>query len=110
MASILLDQNMPHGLRHLLTGHDVKTAYHLGWSDLVNGDLIAAAEAEGFDLMLTADRNIRYQQNLAGRRLAIVVVESSAWPLVRRNVDAIVEAVSRTRPGTFHSVSFRRPP
>jgi hypothetical protein len=65
---ILLDQNAPLGLRRLLSGHDVVTAASVGWSTIQSGDLIRAAEAAGFAVLITCDRNIRYQQNLAGRQ------------------------------------------
>jgi hypothetical protein len=68
---ILLDQNAPLGLRRLLSGHNVATAARLGWSTIQNGDLIRAGEEAGFAVLVTCDRNIRHQQNLAGRQLAL---------------------------------------
>jgi hypothetical protein len=73
MSRILLDQNVPRGLRQHLRGHDVETAAHRSWGTLANGELIAAAEAAGFQFLITADQNLRYQQNIAGRVIAIVV-------------------------------------
>ncbi len=70
---ILLDQGTPAPLRDALGGHSVETAYELGWSKLSNGELLAAAEAAAFGLLITTDQNLRYQQNLSGRRLAILV-------------------------------------
>lgn len=67
---ILLDHNTPAPLRYWLVGHNVETAYERGWAELTNGDLLRAAEDAGFDVMITTDRGIRYQQNLAGRKLA----------------------------------------
>jgi hypothetical protein len=74
---ILFDQATPVPLRRHLHGHTVRTAAQQGWATLKNGDLLVAAEAAGFDLLLTTDKNIRYQQNLAGRKIAIVVLAGS---------------------------------
>ena len=76
---ILFDQGTPAPLRQLLRGHNVSTAYEMGWSELANGDLLAAAEAD-FDALVTTDQNLRYQQDLAGRRLAILVLPTTSWP------------------------------
>jgi hypothetical protein len=76
---ILLDQNAPFGLRRLLTCHAVATAAGLGWSTTHNGDLIRAAEAPGFAVLITCDQNIRYQQNLAGRQLALIELAANRW-------------------------------
>ncbi|HSS78724.1 MAG TPA: DUF5615 family PIN-like protein, partial [Thermoanaerobaculia bacterium] len=79
---ILLDQGTPAPLRHELTGHNVTTAYEKGWSALKNGELLKAAEAE-FEALVTTDRNLRYQQNLTGRRLAILVLPTTSWPKIQ---------------------------
>ena len=71
-----------------------------------NGQLIMAAEAENFDLMITADRNLAYQQNLTGRRLALVILPSGQWPVLRIHLAAIVRAVDAARPGTFCELSL----
>jgi predicted nuclease of predicted toxin-antitoxin system len=71
---ILLDHNTPVPLRYWLIGHHVETAYERGWSKLTNGELLRMAEEADFDVMITTDQGIRYQQNLAGRRLALVVI------------------------------------
>lgn len=80
---ILFDQGTPAPLRGFLAGHQVTTAYEEGWSELSNGRLIAAAEQAGFDLLITTDRNLKYQQNLRDRRLAILVLLSTSWPRIR---------------------------
>lgn len=78
---IVFDKNVPVGVRRFLTGHEVRTFVEMQWHpQLENGELLAAAEAAGFDAMLTADQNIRYQQNLTGRRLALIVIGSNIWP------------------------------
>ena len=82
MPRILFDQSVPFPLIRHLTGHQVETAYRRGWDTLRNGDLLDAIEAAGFDVFLTADQNLRHQQNLAGRRIAIVVIGTSLWPTI----------------------------
>ncbi|MGD0102947.1 MAG: hypothetical protein ABSC06_02790 [Rhodopila sp.] len=106
---ILLDQNSPLGLRQILSGHEVHHSFALGWHQLENGDLIAAAEAAGFDIMVTADQNIRYQQNLTTRRLSLVVLGTTNWDTIRGNAAAIVAAVELALPGSYLHIPFGRP-
>jgi predicted nuclease of predicted toxin-antitoxin system len=80
---ILFDQGTPVPLRRSLTEHTVDTAYELGWSDFTNGDLLAIAEQNGYELLITTDQNLRYQQNLARRQIAVVVLLSTSWPRIR---------------------------
>ncbi len=110
MSRILLDENVPANLRRLLIGHDVKPVYLMGWSGLANGKLIAAAEADGFDILVTADSNIRYQQNLVGRRIALVVLSTNIWPTIRSDPESVRRAVDSAQPGSYTAVSFDRPP
>jgi hypothetical protein len=77
MSRILFDQNVPVGVRQFLPGHDVRTAYQMGWADLSNGELLVAMEAAGFDVLISCDRNLAHQQNLAGRRVAILVLDTN---------------------------------
>ena|ERR1039458_981452 len=79
---ILFDNGTPALLRDALKGHIVVEAMERGWDRLVNGELIAVAEAEGFDLLLTTDKNIRYQQNLNDRKIAFVVIGNQQWPIL----------------------------
>jgi len=76
---VLFDQGTPDPLRQSLLGHEVATAYERGWSSLKNGELLDVAEREGYEVFVTTDSNLRYQQNLAGRQLAIVVLLSTSW-------------------------------
>ncbi|MGB8010361.1 MAG: hypothetical protein WCF68_02010 [Terriglobales bacterium] len=76
-------------------------AMERGWDQLVNGELIAAAEAEGFEILLTTDKNMRYQQNLTGRKIAFVVLGNQQWPTLRRYVDRVVAAVNAATPGSY---------
>lgn len=103
---ILFDNGTPAPLRHFLPGHVVVEAAERGWERLVNGELIAAAEAAGFDVLLTTDKNMRYQQNLSGRRIAFVVVGNQQWPVLRRYVDRVAAAVHAATPGSFAEVEI----
>jgi hypothetical protein len=109
MSSVLLDQNVPRGLREVLTGHEIRTAYQMGWDTLKNGDLIAAAEGARFDVLVTADQNIQHQQNLVDRRVALVVLETNHWPIIKANADLVVTAVNEATEGSYRTISFDRP-
>lgn len=102
---ILFDQGTPAPLRHALVGHSVETAFELGWGTLQNGALIAAAEAGGFEVFLTTDKNLKYQQNFTGRRLAVIVLSTTSWPRIRAGIAKVAEAVASAGPGTFVEVS-----
>lgn len=95
---VLFDANTPAPLSRFLTGHDVVRADELGWQGLENGDLLDAAERAGFDLLLTCDQNIRHQQNLAGRKLALLILSSNHWPTLRRVAARIATAVDFVQP------------
>ena len=103
---ILFDNGTPAPLRHALKGHVVVEAIDRGWDRLVNGELIAAAEAAGFELLLTTDKSIRYQQNLKGRRIAFVVLGNQQWPALRRYVERVVTAVNAATPGSYTEVDI----
>lgn len=102
---ILFDQGTPVPLRNHLEGHEVSTAFELGWSTLENGDLLRAAEAR-FDLFLTTDQNLRYQQNLAGRRLRILVLPTTNWPEIKRHVDLVQQSVGEMAPGEYRELEW----
>jgi len=106
---VLLDQNAPRGLRQVLTGHDVRTALQMGWDELENGDLIEAAERDGFDVMVTADQNIKYQQRLSHRRIALIVLETNKWPVVRASLGRVMHAVDSAVSGSYQAIPFDRP-
>lgn len=101
---ILFDQGTPVPLREHLGSHTVATAFELGWSDLGNGELLAAAEAS-FDLVITTDQQIRYQQNLVGRRLAILVLLTTSWPRLQTCIPKIKDAVECIGPGDYQEIS-----
>lgn len=99
MSRILFDHSVPRGLRRLLPGHDVRTAREMGWATLTNGELLDVAEREGFDVLITPDQNIRFQQPLADRRLALVILSTNAWPIVQQHAGRIAQAVTQARAG-----------
>lgn len=107
---VLFDKNVPIGLRQFLFRYEVRTIAEMGWPlQLENGELLRRAEASSFDVLVTADQNIRYQQNLSGRRLALVVLGSNIWPLLQDRSEAIAAAVNAARPGTCEFVEIPVP-
>ena len=101
---ILFDNGTPRGLVRFLAGHSVEEARTRGWEELSNGELIDAAEQAGFNVMVTTDKNIRYQQNLKARKIALVVLEHSQWPMVKLVAENIVAAVNAAGPGSYAEV------
>ena len=87
---VLFDHSVPAPLRHALKDHVVVEAVERGWEALGNGALLDAAEAAGFEVFITADKNIRFQQNLAVRKIAIVVLGNAQWPVLRRYADELL--------------------
>ena len=102
---ILFDQGTPAPLREPLIGDNVSTAYEKGVDRLENGDLLNAAEA-AFDALITTDQNLRYQQNLAGRGLAILVLPTTSWPKIQAHIAKVTAAVDALRPGDFVELQF----
>jgi len=100
-VKILFDQGTPVPLRNFLEGNGVSTAYELGLSHLSNGDLINAAEQGGFEILITTDRNLRYQQNLSKRRISIFVLPTTSWPKLRLIAPDISKAILRTGSGVY---------
>jgi len=103
---ILFDQGVPRGLTASLRGHEVTEARKLKWERISNGELLDLAEGEGFDLLLTTDKNVRYQQNLAERKISIVVLGNSPWWLVRQHLEAIAAAVNAAAPGSYTEIEI----
>ena len=106
---VLFDQGTPVPIREHLAHHTVRTAAQQGWATLDNGELLTAAEFAGFEVFVTTDKNIRYQQNLAGRRIAIVIIGYSRWPGLEPHVDRVVAAVDEATPGSFVEVEIPGP-
>jgi hypothetical protein len=103
---ILFDNGTPAPLRLALKGHVVVEAIERGWDRLANGELIAVAEAAGFEVLLTTDKNMRYQQNLTGRRIAFVVIGNQQWPILRLHAERVVAAVNAATPGSYTEVEI----
>jgi hypothetical protein len=103
---ILFDHGTPAGIAGALSGHDVTEAIDRGWEKISNGELLAAAEAEGFDLLLTTDKNIRYQQNLTERKITIVVLGNSTWRIVRLHLARIASIINKAAPGSYVEVEI----
>jgi Domain of unknown function (DUF5615) len=106
---ILLDENTPRGVRRILTGHDVRTASEMGWASYSNGQLLDEAEKAGFEALVTSDQNMIFQQNLAGRHIAVVVLTSNRWAMIRAQPQTVRRAVANASPGTFSVATFGRP-
>jgi hypothetical protein len=103
---ILFDHGTPSGIVGALSGHDVTEAIERGWDRISNGELLNVAEAAGFDVLLTTDKQIRYQQNLRGRKIAIVVLGNSTWRVVRLHLDRIAMVVTEATPGSYAEVDI----
>jgi hypothetical protein len=102
---ILLDQGTPVPLRAILAGHEVSTAYELGWSTLSNGELPLAAETR-FELFVTTDQNLRHQQNLTGRQRSILVLPTTNWAQIREHADAIQRETISLAPGDYRELTW----
>ena len=103
---ILFDQGTPVPLREFLSSHQVETAFERGWSTLSNGDPLAAADQEGFEVFVTTDKNLRNQQSLGGLRIAIVVLSSTSWPRIQKSATAVKQAIDAALPGIFNEVEI----
>ena len=102
---VLFDNNVPVPLRRHLLGHEVQTARQMGWHELENGDLLTAAEASGFEVMVTGDKNLSYQQNLLGRQLALVVLPTIDWNILKLKPGPIAAAIGRATKGSFEQMA-----
>jgi hypothetical protein len=105
---VLLDENLPHKLRLVFERHEVFTAAYMGWEGVKNGELISRAETEGFQVFLTADRNLEYQQNLEKRRIAMVFLTAQDWEVIKPHLDKIVAAVDEAHEGSYRLVDCGR--
>ena len=103
---ILFDNGTPRSVYRCLVGHEVTRARQIGWHELENGELIQRAEEAGYDLLLSTDKNIRYQQNLTNRKIALVVLTSQQWPDVQLHLDKIAATVLAALPGSYAEVEI----
>ncbi|MBK1834114.1 hypothetical protein [Roseibacillus ishigakijimensis] len=103
MKTVILDENLPQKLRHWLSEFEVVTVYYQGWSGVQNGELIALIDGK-FDVFLTADRNLRYQQNLADRAIAIVEIPFTNRREIPQYIEAIIAAIISAQPGDYLTI------
>jgi hypothetical protein len=103
---VLFDHNIPSGAARALAHHEVTEAIQRGWERISNGQLIANAEAARFDVLLTADKKIRYQQNLTNRRVALVVISNPTWRILRKHLDRVTAAIDTATPGSYAEVEI----
>ena len=103
---VLFDQGTPVPLRRYLEEHNVVTAAEMGWSQLTNGELLAAATEADFEVFVTTDQNLRYQQNLQNRTIAIVVLMSASWPRIEKKADEIAQAINMLGKGDYVEVEI----
>lgn len=104
---VLFDHNLPHKLRTSLDtigDHEIATASYMGWGDLTNGELLRTAEESGIEVLVTGDQSLLYEQNLSGRRLAIVALSTNNWPIVKNYLPQILAAIDSAVPGSFQAV------
>jgi hypothetical protein len=102
-----VDECVPVKLVRLLTGHTFTTALQKGWGSFKNGRLLALAEAE-FDLFLTCDRNLQYQQNLKDRKIGILLLSTNHWPTLKHRASLVQNSLDRIKPGEFAPVEIPR--
>lgn len=104
---ILLDESVPQKLRLLIDGtHTVVTAWFQGWSGLKNGALLDAAEEAGFELFITADQGLRYQQNLTGRKIALLVLSTNNWSRIQAHAGEVMAAINTAARGRYAEIEI----
>jgi hypothetical protein len=109
---VLLDENVAHDLRPFFRHHNTFTVAYMGYAGLKNGILLDVAEEAGFDVLITGDKTLHYEQNLTGRKIALVSLSAVSWPVIEPHVQKIVDAVDNAKPASFTRVdvgTFRRP-
>jgi hypothetical protein len=98
---VLFDQGTPVPLREQLSGHQVDTVYEQGWSQVRNGELLTLAEQSGYEVFLTTDQRLKYQQSLSGRQIAIIVLRTTSWPRIQHKVGEIQRAIDSVSLGEY---------
>lgn len=104
---ILFDHNLPHKLRTelaALSKHEIITASYLGWRELKNGELLRAAEANGFAVFVTGDQSLVHEQNLVGWRIAVIALSANNWPIIKNRIPQVLAAINTAAPGSFQTV------
>ena len=105
--NILFDQGVPVPLRAFLSAHEVTTAHEAGWSTVNNGELLKAAERNRYAVLVTTDQNLKYQQNLRERKIAVMVLCSTSWPRIREQTDRIVDAIETIKPNAYIEIEIQ---
>ena len=105
-SRVLFDQGVPAPLRKHLINSTVDTVYERGWSTLENGDLINKAEVGLYDIFVTTDKNLKYQQNISTRAIAIVVLPTPSWPVLKNQVDRVVNGISSVSKNSYLEISL----
>ena len=103
---VFFDECVPRPLRQLLPSHEIKTAQEMDWGRLKNGELIQRAEESGFEVFVTSDQNLSYQQNLSGRRIALLVLPTNYWPTLRNQAAKIQATLTAIQPSQYLELSF----
>jgi len=103
---VIFDQCTPVPLRSSLPRHVIETTYERGWESLTNGELLNAAEAAGFELLVTTDQGLRYQQNLAKRTIRVLVLKTANWPKIKKHAEMVARAIDGLAPGEYREISF----
>ncbi|MGH9770716.1 MAG: DUF5615 family PIN-like protein [Candidatus Acidiferrales bacterium] len=105
--NVLFDANVPRQLRRLLRNHTISTAQEQKWGNIDNGKLLRAAEAADFEVLVTCDKNIVYQQNLKRRKIALVVLSTNDWSILRKAGPLVGAALDAARPRSFQMVDLQ---
>lgn len=101
---VLLDENLPHRLRFRLGNHEAFTVSYMGWAGLKNGELLTAAEEAGFEVFVTGDQTLSYEQNLTGRRIAVLVLSTIDRDILKSNAPLVAAALDNVTPGSIQQV------
>ena len=105
---VLLDEDIDHRLRKRLTSHEVFTVHYRGWAGLKNGELLRTAEENGIEVFVTGDQNLINQQNLRDRRMAVIVLSATNWPIIKYHLADIAAAIDKASPGFVQAVECGR--
>ena len=97
---IILDENLPRPFKQAFAGHQITTVQEYGLAETKNGELLSLLEGK-FDIFVTADQNLRYQQNLAGRSIAIIELPTNRWPLLQQMFPEVMDAVRKSQPSSY---------
>ena len=104
---ILLDHNVPRPLRNHLPGHQADTAADRNWEELRNGEPLDQAESDGYQLLITADRKMPFQQNFVHRNINVLILTTNAWPVLRQHIADINQAVNSTGANQVRELDVR---